>query len=189
MVSTSVDSRAMRDREALVALYYGTGGADWRSNGNWLTEEPLRAVAWRHDRIARAGSRALSLGGEQPVGRDLPPELGNLGSLEAGVPGRQRVDRARSLRNSGALPDLDWLGLSGNKLTGAIPPQLGQSGQPRGARARSDNDLTGTIPPELGKLGSLQDLWLGENNLTGAIPPELGNLGRLAWLGLGDNKP
>ena len=38
LVSTGVDRRAMNDRDALVALYNGTGGANWRSSRNWLTE-------------------------------------------------------------------------------------------------------------------------------------------------------
>ena len=29
------------DRDALVALYNGTGGTKWRRNGNWLTEKPV----------------------------------------------------------------------------------------------------------------------------------------------------
>ena len=57
MVSTSVDSRAMRDREALVALYNATGGANWRSNGNWLTEEPQSGSGMASRPIARAGSQ------------------------------------------------------------------------------------------------------------------------------------
>ena len=56
MVSTGVNGRAMRDREALVALYNATGGANWRSNGNWLTES--RSGSGMASRpIARAGSQ------------------------------------------------------------------------------------------------------------------------------------
>lgn len=29
------------DRDALVALYNATGGADWTHNDNWLSDEPL----------------------------------------------------------------------------------------------------------------------------------------------------
>ena len=179
MVSTSVDSRAMSDREALVALYNATGGANWRCNGNWLTEKPVGqwhgVTADRAGRVTRLSLEENNLAGA------LPPEVGNLGSLE------QVFLDANNLTGAippelGRLARLDWLGLSGNKLSGAIPPQLGNLGSLEGL-GLGDNNLTGAIPPELGKLGSLQDLWLGENNLTGAIPPELGNLGSLVWLG------
>ena len=35
----------MRDREALETLYHATGGPDWSSRANWLSEEPLSAWA------------------------------------------------------------------------------------------------------------------------------------------------
>ena len=38
------------------------------------------------------------------------------------------------------------------------------------------NQLTGAIPPELGGLSNLTRLVLHVNQLTGEIPPELGNL-------------
>ena len=41
------------------------------------------------------------------------------------------------------------------------------------------NRLTGSIPPELGDLTNLQRLILGANQLTGSIPAELGNLTNL----------
>ena len=50
------------------------------------------------------------------------------------------------------------------------------------------NRLTGAIPPELVTLSSLTELYLNGNRLTGAIPPELGNLSNLTWLILFDNQ-
>ena len=35
------------DRQALVALYNATDGANWANNENWLSEEPLTGLAWR----------------------------------------------------------------------------------------------------------------------------------------------
>ncbi len=45
-----------------------------------------------------------------------------------------------------------------------------------------DNRLTGEIPPELGNLVNLRGLDLKDNQLTGEIPPELGNLVNLVLL-------
>ena len=86
------------DREALVALYAGTGGANWFINSNWLSDAPIDewfgVVTDASDRVTE-----LHLYDNWLSGR-IPPELGGLANLE-------------------------WLGLSGNGLGGEIPPELG----------------------------------------------------------------
>ena len=77
---------------------------------------------------------------------------------------------------------LEWL-----RLTGSIPPELGQLTELE-YLSLSDNDLTGPIPPELGQLTKLQELNLHSNRLTGPIPPELGQLKALKWLILSRNQ-
>lgn len=54
----------------------------------------------------------------------------------------------------------------------------------------SDNRLSGTIPPELGNLAYLEELLLHGNTLNGAIPAALGNLAaqQLERLYLADNQ-
>ena len=78
------------------------------------------------------------------------------------------------------------LGLSNNRLTGPIPPELGDLANLT-LLSLYDNDLTGPIPPELGGLGDLTWLLLNANDLTGRIPPELGDLANLTALRLYDN--
>ena len=77
---------------------------------------------------------------------------------------------------------LEWL-----RLTGSIPPELGQLTELE-YLSLSDNDLTGPIPPELGQLTKLKELDLLRNRLTGPIPPELGQLKALKWLNLSRNR-
>ena len=79
------------------------------------------------------------------------------------------------------------LGLNFNKLTGAIPPEIGN------LTALTEiclhhNQLTGVIPPEIGNLTALTKLFLSFNQLTGGIPPEIGNLTALTCLFLGGNE-
>ena len=86
------------------------------------------------------------------------------------------------------------LRLDGNRLSGPIPPELGNLRRLEelalnGPRPYIQNTgLSGRIPPELGNLASLEDLRLDRNQLSGPIPPELGNLGNLGRLSLFNNE-
>ena len=87
----------------------------------------------------------------------------------------------------GQLTHLEVLDLAGNELTGSIPPALDRLAH----LERLDlggNQLTDPIPAALGELGQLQALNLSHNRLTGPIPPELGQLEQLQELYLNDNE-
>ena len=155
------------ERAALAALYEATGGPNWTNNENWLTDAPLGA--WHGVTVGADGRvESLDLSGSSTarfpgnfLRGPIPPELGNLASLEV-------------------------LDLGGNGLDGPIPPELGDLARLEHLDLNS-NGLTSSIPPELGDLASLEVLDLGWNGLTGSIPPELGNLARLRRLDLGEN--
>ena len=120
------------DREALVALYDATGGANWTNSTNWKTAAPLGewygVTTDAADRVTR-----LSLGDNGLTG-PIPEELGSLSNLE-------------------------WLSLSRNELTGPIPEELGSLSNLE-VLALGGNALTGPIPEELGSLSSLSLLAL-----------------------------
>ena len=84
-----------------------------------------------------------------------------------------KSERRRSLPFRGEWP--------GNKLSGEIPPELGNLSNMKSLDLRG-NQLDGAIPPELGNLPNLKGLGLSQNQLDGAIPPELGNLSNLEWI-------
>jgi len=50
------------------------------------------------------------------------------------------------------------------------------------------NKLTGSIPSEVGLLSSLEELWLRDNQLSGSLPQELGNLNNLSTIILEKNE-
>ncbi len=123
-VAPTSESMAVRsaarasDRDVLIALYEATGGSNWASNDNWLTDAPLRD--WHGvvtDSLGRVRWLILSRNGlTGPIVR----QLGNLSALEL-------------------------LLLNGNKLAGEIPPELAGATQLTGLWV-DNNLLTGIIP-------------------------------------------
>ena len=79
------------------------------------------------------------------------------------------------------------LNLGRNRLSGAIPPEIGDLDRLRQIEIDS-NRLTGPIPPRLGRLSALSSLDLAYNRLTGPIPAELGSLSNLSMLRISFNR-
>lgn len=79
------------------------------------------------------------------------------------------------------------LNLEENRLSGEIPPELGNLRKLRELRL-DNNQLSGEIPPELGNLANLEGLHMVRNRLSGPIPPELGNLASLKELRIWGNE-
>ena len=167
------------DRAALEALYDATNGANWSSNDNWKTDEPLGQ--WFGVRINNSDGRVtrLDLSYNQLSGT-IPAELGNLSSLTELELGGNQLSGTIPVE-LGNLTRLTTLDLNYNQLSGTIPAELGNLSSLTTLRL-DDNQLSGTIPAELGNLTSLTWLELAGNQLSGTIPAELGNLTRLLVL-------
>ena len=80
--------------------------------------------------------------------------------------------------------DLEELNISNNKLTGALPSEIGKLTKLKVLNA-SNNLMTG-VPAEVGHLPNLEVLDLSNNQLTG-LPNELGQLTKLKVLNLSGN--
>ena len=172
------------DREALVALYHATGGANWRSNRNWLSNTPLDqwygVTTNSSDRVTELELSFNGLTGQ------LPTQVGSLSSLT-------RLDLSDNQLSGqipvqlGNLSDLEELDLWFNQLSGEIPVQLGNLSNLEVLNFWN-NQLSGRIPVQLGNLSNLTFLGLGSNRLSGEIPSELGRLSNLTSLSLSDNR-
>ena len=79
------------------------------------------------------------------------------------------------------------LDLEFNRLTGQLPPELGELSRLR-SLILSRNELAGTIPSELGDLPDLRQLNLRDNGIAGEIPPALGHIAYLDQLDLRGNQ-
>ncbi|XP_022136558.1 probable LRR receptor-like serine/threonine-protein kinase At1g53430 [Momordica charantia] len=106
----------------------------------------------------------------------LPAAFGNLTQL-------QLIDLSRNFI-SGPIPrefariPLVELSMLGNRLSGQIPPEIGDIATLEHL-VLEDNRLGGNLPESLGKLTRLQRLLLTANNFTGPIPDTYGNLRNL----------
>ncbi|PNT75728.1 hypothetical protein BRADI_1g37562v3, partial [Brachypodium distachyon] len=140
----------------------------------------------------------------------LPPELGNLTSLEymnlsenqlfgSSPPSFARVQELRYFnisnnRISGTIPQemftncthLQYFDVSTNLLTGSIPSQVSKWKEIE-FLSLSTNNFTGSIPVEMGSLPTLITLDLSSNHLTGIMTPHIGNATSLACLDIGNN--
>jgi len=85
------------------------------------------------------------------------------------------------------LSNLEYLDLSINELTGALPLEIGNWVNLQ-VLILTYNKLSGTIPYEIGNLHSLTYLELGNNDFSGSIPPEIGDLQNLISLHLRYNQ-
>ena len=173
------------DRAALEALYDATNGANWSSNDNWKTDEPLGQ--WFGVRINNSDGRVTRLDlSYNELNGTIPAEIGNLTSLT-------ELELSFNLLSGtipaeiGYLTSLTELELYSNQLSGTIPAEIGYLTSLTWL-ALAANQLSGTIPVELGNLTRLEDLFLGGNQLSGTIPAEIGYLTSLTWLALAANQ-
>ena len=142
------------ERDALVALYNSTDGANWTDNTGWLGEADTEC-SWYGVTCSDGNPVSLRLQSNSLIG-SIPAELGNLTNLTS-------------------------LLLDNNTLTGSIPASLGNLTKLTDLFLNR-NSLSGSIPSELGNLTKLSVLYLNSNSLSGSIPSELGKLTNITTL-------
>jgi len=201
-VPTATQMTEGAQREALVALYHATGGANWTQSNNWLTSEPISTwygvTVDSNGRVtellltgnnlrgsvpnldALDGLTVLSLGSNFLSGSI--PELNALTGLSfLDLSFNQFTD---SIPNLNALAGLEWLSINNNQLTGTLPNLSALTRLT--SLSLGSNDFSGSIP-DLSSLTNLRELYLTDSNLSGSIP-DLKALTELTHLYLGDNR-
>ena len=150
------------ERDALIALYNSTGGADWTNSTGWMGAAGTECD-WYGVTCSGGNLTGLNLASNNLVGT-IPSELGNLTILK-------RLNLSFN-RLTGSIPpqlgnltSISTLYLNNNELTGSIPPELPHAQY----LDLWNNQLTGAIPTEL--QGSYMMLNLKNNQLSGSIPP------------------
>jgi len=116
--------------------------------------------------------------GSRDLGGAIPQELGKLDQLRvlnlaasAFVTGKFSIFEALS-----NCTKLETLQLSDNRLTGTLPPAVGQLSQTLTLLNVEKNAFNGTIPQAIGNLSALTILYMGRNSLVGTIPYSITNL-------------
>jgi Leucine-rich repeat (LRR) protein len=195
------------ERDALIALYNATDGANWVDNTNWLTS--AHVDDW--DGISTVGGKVIVINRNfQNLNGQLPNEIGNLIHLK-----ELRISVNANLTGSipatiGNLTELEWFRLQQNGMSGEIPASVSnltkltrvylQNNQfsgniPEGFGNApdmyqiflNDNQFEGQIPASLGGLNALVSFDVSNNNLSGTLPTELGNQSSILLFNIANN--
>ncbi|CAL5047110.1 unnamed protein product [Urochloa decumbens] len=146
-------------------------------------------------RISTKNSTSSSLANETVITGISLQGTGIVGRFDSlsiqSLPHLNNLDLSNNRGLSGMIPPsiaslsmLATLNLTGDRLTGTIPPAFGETLR---QLSLGDNNLTGTIPRSLANLTHLTHLHLHTNQLIGPIPEELGVLSGLLELDLSEN--
>ena len=171
-------------RAALVDLYNSTNGAQWTTNTNWCSDQPINTWYGISGEYGSWQVYSIDLQGNNLSGA-IPPSIGNLTELHTLSLSKNNL--------SGALPEtlgncvnLQYLHINQNKLTGVLPETLGNC-QELLKVSLYDNMLSGAIPATIGNLAKVEELNLSKNDFT-TIPSEISGMLALQKLDLSYNK-
>ena len=127
-----------RTRRPLTALYNDTAGANWTTNTNWSSGEPLSS--W-HGVTTNSDGRVTRLVlNDNGLDGTLPTELGDLSALEQ-------------------------LNLQNNALSGALPDELANLTNLTSLLLNESRALTGPLPDGLRELSGLETVNIEKTEL------------------------
>lgn len=181
-------------REILRMLFVDTLGRFWGElYQTWadikVHECDLQGIKCAKKKIVRidlSGAELCSNGERRPGPRNyckgLPPELGNIDTLEVLQLTRRQFLRGTLPTEIGKLTKLQLLDASTcSSLSGTIPTEIGLLTNLRRLNL-AHSRFRGTIPTEIFQLTLLEKLHLTNNILRGSLPTHIGKLTQLKEL-------
>lgn len=172
---------------ALLAFYESFNGDGWKSNTNWLSNEPIDT--WTgistETRTDDSGIEYESVTeiyfNNNNLQGEFPSEIGNLSDLESIT--IRYVSMESIPEEIGNLSHLTELILSRNSLI-SLPNTIGNLS----ALVKldvNDNNIT-SLPSSIGNLSNLEHLNVSYNDVA-SLPSEISNLSNLSYLNLSSN--
>ena len=175
-----------KEREALIAFYYATGGDNWINNDNWCSDKPVSE--WYGLRVDNGFVYGIELQDNNLTGEITKSVMDKLNSLPKfkflSLPFNKLTGNISIFFEN---PNIFNISLHHNKLTGEIPISIDEMQNLRSLDL-GGNPLTGEIPESIGNLTNLEYLYIYDTGLTGEIPKSIGNLINLQVINLANNK-
>ncbi|WP_188464939.1 T9SS type A sorting domain-containing protein [Bizionia arctica] len=175
------------ERDALIAFYNATDGANWTDNTSWNTADPVSTWSGVTVEIVAGQDHVTGLVmSNNNLNGTLPLEIGDL--LEI-----REIDLSFHPLLTGSIPAtignltfLEALSFWDNNLTGTIPPEMGNLTTLE-VLSLEDNLLTGNIPTEFSNLTSMVSFWINGNYFSGDIPDIFSNWTDLFFFSIGNS--
>ncbi|WP_052259528.1 immunoglobulin domain-containing protein [Flavobacterium sp. KMS] len=187
--ATEATDISSSEKDALLALYNSTNGANWKNKQGWDFNKPVTSwdgvTGWYGLSVTNGHLTYLNLENNNLNG-SLPAEIEELKYLTYFNVNVNKVT-GNIPPEIGQLENLQILYLNQNEFTGTIPLEIMQLKQLQVLDLRA-NKLTGEIPVSIKELTKLKTLNLGSNQLTGTIPSGIGQLENLEMLALSNNQ-
>lgn len=190
--SAAVTDVSQVEKDALLAIYNSTGGANWTNKTGWDFSTPVVSwddntkTGWYGIIVTNGHITSLVLNRNNLVGTIPPSNLVQLSNLQYLLLNNNSLSGniSSDIRLLNNLINLD---LSSNQFTGSIPSEIGQLINLQSLNL-SRNQISGEIPSTIGSLSNLKNITLSVNKLTGTLPQEISNLTNLESLSVGNNK-
>jgi Leucine-rich repeat (LRR) protein len=174
------------ERDALVAIYNATGGANWTDKTNWLAAAGTECT-WYGVYCDEAQSNVVGIGlGDNNLRGTFPPDIAKLTKLRNLQLWYNHLSGPLP-QEIGQLTDLEIIYAGHNEFSGRIPASFGALKKLE-ELALDDNRLAGPLPAEIGDMLALRSLGLSYNAIDGAIPAALWKLTNLTFLDLTNNQ-